>query len=257
MARAREKGPWFWRAAIGVMTVAVFGLFAIAAFNSPPALDTETACRMDRKDPAHTIMLIDQSDPFNPNDLDWVYEFVDAEARNLPKYGRLTVLTPSAADPYNPTTVFSHCTPGSIKDANPMFQNPRMIDDTWRDTFYQPLVTEVEAALVDTRQPSSPLSEAIFAITDRADFQKSHGQRRIVLVSDLMQHSAGFSFYKTGADYAAFQETQLGKQVPNMTDIDVVARIVPRQMYDLPLSDVKAFWRIYFKTAGAEYGAVN
>ena len=37
MARAREKGPWFWRAAIGVMAVAVFGLFAIAAFNSPPA----------------------------------------------------------------------------------------------------------------------------------------------------------------------------------------------------------------------------
>ncbi len=257
MARARERGPWFWRSAIGTMVASVFGLFAVAAFNAPPALDTQTSCRMDRNDPAHTIVLIDQSDPFNPNDLDWVYEFVDAEARSLPKYGRLTVLTPNAADPYSPSVVFSNCTPGSVEDANPVFQNPQMIDDTWRDTFYQPLVTEVEAAMVTTRQSSSPLFEAVFAITDRADFQPEHGQRRIVLVSDLMQHSDGFSFYNAGADYDAFMQSRLADQIPAMANIDVVARIVPRQIYDLPLSDVKTFWRNYFETADASYGSVN
>jgi len=257
MARSREKGPWFWRGAIGVMVSSVFGLFAVAAFNSPPALDTQTACRMDRKDPAHTIILIDQSDPFNPNDLSWVYEFVDAEARSLPKYGRLTVLTPNASDPYSPATVFSNCSPGSVEDANPVFQNPRMIDDTWRDTFYQPLVTEVETAMVTTRQPSSPLFEAVYTVADRADFQKTHGNRRVVLVSDLMQHSNDFSFYKSGADYTAFKDSRLGEEIPDMADIEVVARIVPRQNYDLPLNDVKAFWRDYFVAAGADYGSVN
>ena len=257
MPRPRERGPWFWRGAIAVMITSVFGLFAVAAFNSPPALEGETACRMDRKDPAHTIILIDQSDPFNPNDLDWVREFVDAEARSLPKYGRLTVVTPNAATPYSPATVFSHCSPGSVEDANPFFENPRMIDDTWRDTFYTPLVGEVEQALTDTRQPASPLSEAIYAVADRADFQPSHGKRRVVLVSDLMQHSADFSFYKTGADYTAFKDTRLGREVPNMAEIDVVARIVPRQEYDLPIADVKGFWRSYFDEAGASYGTVN
>ncbi|MEL6215932.1 MAG: hypothetical protein AAFQ99_09670 [Pseudomonadota bacterium] len=257
MARPRERGPWFWRTAIAVMITSVFGLFAVAAFNTPPALDQETACRLDRNDPAHTILLIDQSDPFNTNDLDWVYEFVDSEARALPKYGRLTVLTPNASDPYQPTMVFSQCSPGSVDDANAFFQNPRMIDDTWRDTFYTPLVGEVETAMVDTRQPSSPLSEAVYAIADRADFQPSHGDRRVVLVSDLMQHSDDFSFYKVGADFTAFGETRLGEQIPDMSDIEVVARIVPRQMYDLPLNDVKAFWRAYFRQSGAIYGSVN
>lgn len=257
MARQREKGPWFWRTAIGVMVLSVFGLFAVAAFNSPPPLEEETACRLDRKDPAHTIMLIDQSDPFNPNDLGWVYEFVDAEARGLPKYGRLTVMTPNAADPYNPAMVFSQCTPGSADDANPLFQNPRMMDDTWRDTFYTPLSGAIEAALLDTRQPSSPLSEAIYAIADRADFQTSRGDRRVVLVSDLMQHSDGYSFYKTGADYEAFQGSRLGEQMPDLGNVEVVARVVPRQEYDLPLADVKAFWHTYFNTAGADYGSVN
>ena len=61
MPRPRERGPWFWRGAIGVMLFSVIGIFSVAAFHSAPALDPETACRMDRQDPAHTILLIDQS----------------------------------------------------------------------------------------------------------------------------------------------------------------------------------------------------
>ena len=64
MPRAREKGPWFWRSAIGVMLISVIGLFSVAAFNAAPTLDQETECRMARRDPAHTILLIDQSFQF-------------------------------------------------------------------------------------------------------------------------------------------------------------------------------------------------
>ena len=95
MARSREKGPWFWRGMIGAMLASVFGLFALAAFSANPSLAPETGCRMDRKDPAHTVIMIDQSDPFNPNDLGWVTEFIDSEARTpgrckrLPKAARV------------------------------------------------------------------------------------------------------------------------------------------------------------------------
>ena len=258
MARRRqERGPWFWRGAIGTMLASVFGLFAVMAFNQPPALNGDTYCRMDRKDPAHTILLIDQSDPFTENDLGWVQEFVDAEARNLPRYGRLTVMTPNAADPYDPRIVFTQCSPGSVDDANPILTNPRMVEDTWRDTFFQPLSSEITTTLKSKRQPASPLSEALFAATDRADFQARGTDRRIVLVSDLMQHSADYSFYRSGANYDAFGETTLADFIPSMDGVDVVARIVPRREYDLPLGEVKAFWRAYFRTAGANYESVN
>lgn len=257
MARAREKSPNFWRGLIAVMVLGVLGLFSIIAFNSPPAVAAETACRLDRKDPAHTVMLIDQSDPFNPNDFGWVREFMDAEARALPKYGRLTVLAPNSADPYDPIAIYSKCSPGSVEDANPILQNPRMIDDTWRETFYEPLKTSVESALTNNQQPSSPLSEAIYAISDRADFQGQQPGRRFVIVSDLMQHSDGFSFYRKGADYEGFGETRLATEIPKLPGVDVVARIVPRQEYDLPMADVKAFWASYFAETGARYTSVN
>lgn len=257
MARARDKSSNFWRSLIALMLVSVFGLFALVAFNAPPAIAEDTACRVDRKDPAHTVLLIDQSDPFNPNDFGWVREFMDVEARRLPKYGRLTVVTPNSVNPYDPVYIYSRCSPGSIEDANPLLQNPRMIDDTWRAYFYEPLKDSVEAALTDGEQPSSPLSEAIYAILDRADFQVTQPGRRFVLVSDLMQHSEAFSFYRSGADYAGFGETRLAGEIPGMEGVDVVARIVPRQDYDLPIADVKRFWVAYFDQAGATYTSVN
>ena len=239
------------------MLASVFGLFAVIAFNVPPATDIETACRLDRKDPAHTVLLIDQSDPFSSNDLDWVAEFMDAEARLLPKYGRLTVLTPNAARPYDPVEVFTACSPGSAGDANPLLQNPRMIEAEWTGKFYEPLKSTVETAMLDDRAPSSPLSEAVYAVADRADFRNEARNRRFVIVSDLMQHSDGFSFYRRGADLDAFAETRLGKDVPDMSGVDGVARIVPRQEYDLPMDTVKTFWASYFRDTGAQYASVN
>jgi len=258
MARRRnEKGPWFWRGMIAAMLTGVFGLFALVAFSQPPAVAPDTSCRVDRKDPAHTILLIDQSDPFNPNDLDWVRELVNEEARGLPKYGKLTVMTPNAADPYTPKVLYTACSPGSAAGANPITQNPKMIEQTWQKKFYQPLVGTLETALLDTVQPSSPLTEAIYSISDRADFQPQQAGRRMVLVSDLMQHSDGFSFYRKGADYDAYLESKLAETQPKLEGVDVVARVVPRQIYDLPLADVKGFWRSYFHDAGAIYGSVN
>ena len=257
MPRAREKGPWFWRSAIGVMLISVIGLFSVAAFNAAPPLDQETECRMDRRDPAHTILLIDQSDPFSENDLSWVDELIDAEARSLPRFGRLTVVLPNSAQPFDPKTLYSHCSPGSVDDANPILQNPRMIDDTWREHFYQPLAGKVGDTLKTTSQPSSPLFEALYSIGDRADFQDSRNNRRLVIVSDLMQHSDGFSFYRSGADLAAYSDASLSQQVPQMDGVEVVARVVPRQNYDLPMGEVKAFWRAYFDKTGASFGSTN
>lgn len=257
MARSRDRDANFWRAMIAGMLLSVFGLFAFIAFNAPPATAEDTACRLDRRDPAHTVLLIDQSDPFNPNDFGWVREFMDAEARRLPKYGRLTVVTPNSKSPYEPVPVYTKCSPGSIDDANPILQNPRMIDDTWREYFYEPLKDSVEATLTDKNQPSSPLSEAIFAVADRADFQSTQKKRRFVIVSDLMQHSDQFSFYRSGADYVGFGETRLAQQIPGMDGVEVVARIVPRQEYDLPMSEVKTFWASYFGETGANYKSVN
>ncbi|MEM1106424.1 MAG: hypothetical protein AAGH87_08530 [Pseudomonadota bacterium] len=255
MPRSRPKGPAFWRAMIGAMTLSVVGLFAVAAFAAPPATMAETGCRLDRNDPAHTLILIDQSDPFLTNDMDWVSQLLDEEARALPKYGRLTVLTPNAARPHDPNRVFSACSSGSPERANPIISNPRMVRDAFQTGFRDPMLDAVQPVLTQTQQPASPLSEALYAAADRADFQA--GKRRLVIVSDLIQHSGDFSFYRSGADYGAFARSEIADERPRLDNVEVIARIVPRPEYDLPMGEVKAFWRAYFMDAGARYGTLN
>ena len=257
MPRSREKGPWFWRGLIALMVTGVFGLFAAAALTAPPATVGDTACRLDRNDPAHTVVLIDQSDPFTENDMDWVATLIDGEARALPRNGRLTVITPNAGSPHTPRVVHSACSTGSPDRANPILSNPRMVTDTWREKFYVPVMADVDSAMTDTRAPSSPLFETLYAIADRPDFQSSQKKRRLVIVSDLMQHSDEFSFYRYGADYGAYSEAGLVDLVPDFAGADVVARIVPRPIYDLPMAEVRAFWRAWFDDANAEFGAVS
>lgn len=257
MPRRKERGPWFWRGAIALMMTSVFGLFAAAAMNEPPTTDSQTNCRMDRKDPAHIIVLVDQSDPFNETDIAWVRALLEDEARALPKYGRLTLSVPNADAAYDPVTVWSACSPGSAAGANPIFQNPRMIEQAWQSRFHKPLMARAEAVLVDNVAPSSPLMEAMFTLGDRPDFQENIPARRLILVSDLMQHSASFSMYKTGTDWAAFEGSQLMDMRPGLEGVDVVARVVPRQEYALPLGEVKAFWQRWFKDTGAAYGSVT
>lgn len=255
--RRRRNSATIWRGAILAMVSGTIALFATAAFMQPPTLDEATGCRLDRKDPAHTVLLIDQSDPFAENDLGWVTDLLEAEARALPRHGRLTVIVPDAARPHEPDVRFSACTPGSAADANPVFQNPAMIEAAWTNDFHAPLKTEVTAVLRDKSAPESPLMETLYAVADRADFQPARKNRRIVIVSDLMQHSADFSFYRSGADWDAFGTTRLAATLPDMDGVTVAARVVPRQEYDLPLSEVKAFWRDWFGAAGAGFGSVN
>ena len=88
-------------------------------------------------------------------------------------------------------------------------------------------------------------------------YTSNRKNRRLVIVSDLMQHSDGFSFYRYGADLAAYSEASVAQQVPKMSGVDVVARIVPRQEYDLPIGELRAFWRAYFDKTGASSGSTN
>jgi hypothetical protein len=257
MPRRREKGPWFWRSAIALMLTSVFGLFAAAAIHQPPATDPETGCRLDREDPVHTIVLVDQSDPFNATDLEWVRTLLDGEARSLPRHGRLTLVVPNSASPYDPVQVFTGCSPGSAAESNPIFQNPKMIAAAWERKFHAPLMVQADESLRDTVAPSSPLMEAMYTLADRPDFQGQVPVRRLILVSDLMQHSPGFSMYKSGADADAWADSGLADMRAGLEGVEVVARIVPRQEYPLPLGDVKAFWRDWFGAAGADYGSVT
>ena len=212
MPRPRERGLWFWRSAIGVMLMSVVGLFSVAAFNSAPALDPETECRMDRRDPAHTLLLIDQSDPFSDNDLAWVDELIDAEARSLPRFGRLTVVLPNSETPFDPTTLYAH-----------FAGKTEILMLLWAD-----VLSEMEAHVRDKIQDKTNTADSLAAATYAfVTYWRDHPDDfRLVFMSSNVGKTDVDSFIKAGnvdRGFAIFKDL-LRAHDPGAVDADIDIR---------------------------------
>lgn len=232
-----------WGALI-VLVLAAIGVILAWFFTHRPMPVDQLNCRRDGATPAHSIILIDQSDPFNSDDRLWVDKELDDAARELPRYSRATLLGLTRT-PYQLAGSFRRCTPGSPNDVNELTDNRGFIEVEWRERFYEPMRLAAEEIMRDAEEPRSPIIEALETIADRADFTPQQQQRRIVIVSDMVQNSEGFSFLESGISWSAFQRTPLYRALPELRGVEIEVHIVPRRGSSIPPERIRAFWRHY------------
>jgi hypothetical protein len=220
----------------------------------PPRLGADF-CPVNGDLPAHVVIVIDQSDPFASGDVQWVDRVITDVARRVPRGGRVSLMALRSDTPYDQEAVFTGCSPGSPALADPRYENPEMIRVAWETHLVNPLREHAAEILRDTAQPqpTSPLIEAITGIRDRADFQDEVRDRRIVILSDLVQNSADFSFFQSGVSWGAFQRSRLGgDDIAELEDVAIEIRLVPRRSDRFTDRELRAFWRQFGEASGAE-----
>ena len=239
----------FWRVLMAGSALTMVGVVTVFALLQPKPVD-EAGCRLDNIVSQHTIVLIDQSDPFTQEDIRWVQKIARDESRSLGQYGRLTVVGLKSETPYEPVEAFSRCSPGA--KSNGWTNNPRMVEDTFREQMSDLLDAALETLLSEKEQPTSPLIEALVGISDRSDFSPAVAARKIVLVSDLIQNSPELSHLKTGADFAAVERTRFATDKPRLEGVAVSVRVVPRRNYAVPKEELVDFWNSMLEYSGAQ-----
>lgn len=184
---------------IGALSLSALGaMLAGAALGRPPALDAQM-CLADQGPPATVAMLIDASDVLGETQTRSLMALVEAEKRQLPRHGRLIVLLMNDQTPYEPRELLALCNPGSARDANWLFRTPERAERRWREAFGAPLEAALRRAIAAPAGESSPIMQSITGATWRPDFQADVPNRRLVLASDLLQHTPGdFSVYDGG-----------------------------------------------------------
>ncbi len=238
-----------WKIFSGLLLIAFIGVGIFYGLLQPKSID-QNGCRTDGVVVQHRIVLIDQSDPFTVQDVEWVQRLLKEESRNLDRYGAFTVLGLRSDNPYEPVEVFSMCSPGAM--SNGWTDNPKMIAGRFDKLFAIPLQDAVVELLAETSQPSSPLIEALIGISDRADFSEQVAKRRIIMISDLIQNSENLSHYNSGLAFETVEQTRFASEKPKLEGIDILVRIVPRRSYDLPKAKLIEFWRTMFEVTNAE-----
>ncbi len=221
-----------------------------------PVLDGEL-CRRGEPLAAHTLILVDQTDPLTIEQRRRLRHVIDSEARRLAEHEKLSVLALSAASPYEPEILFARCAPKNVRDVNELTGNPGFARAKWNRDFGAPLDSALDRLMRVPNAPVSPIVEAVKGLTWRHDFGSDLKRRRLVVFSDMLQNTDGWSQYGRGGlgvDFDKFSASAFAAQKsPELRGATVrIAYLERPETLHLQGRSHKDFWLRFFRAAGAE-----
>lgn len=226
------------------------GLSAAALFLRAPPVDPETLCRTDAPLAAHTIVLVDSTDRLEPRHRRKMRAVLAQERARLTQFDRLTVVRLNARRPQEPVRLFSRCLPRRPDQSNPLFENTRMTQERWDNDFQAILDAATRSAQSGGSANASPILASLRAVAADPDFGPEVPVRRLVLISDLLEHAPGaFTLYDPLAEYSVWRTTSpVGP--PDLSGVEL--RIAPLDRPDHAARQAAAlerFWPAYFEAA--------
>ena len=222
------------------------------------AVDPQTLCPALSGPVGMTAILLDLTDPLSPAQHSQLMAWLEDEIARAPRGTQFTMGVVSQ-DRANWGATAPLCKPQDAASANSLTQNARLIDTRYRDRFLDPLKAGLESMVSASGADRSPIMESLQAlVSDSAGFVTYDGPRRIIVASDLLQHSDVLSFYR-GGNWESFRSSPHYQRIGTTLDgTEVQIYQVPR-----PGEGVKDpavlddFWMRYFERQGAHNPTVK
>lgn len=242
---------------LGAMVV-LGGLGAAAFMLRPPPTDPETLCRTDAPIGAHTIILVDSSDRLEQRHRRKLRAVLAQERARLAQYERLTLMRIDWRRPQEPSILFSKCLPRPPENTNPLYENARAVQARWDTDFAAALEQASRSAQDGGPQRASPIVAALRAAAADPDFGAEIPRRRLVLISDLLEHDPqGFSLYVAQADYAAWAAASPAGP-PDFTAVALRIAPLDRPEHAERQADAqRLFWPAFFDAAHVQSVSID
>ena len=213
-------------------------------------LDIKTGCPITHVAPvAHTIVLVDETDRLSRDDLAYTKSVIMNEYYWLPIGGRLTVRN-IVPDPDRAEDIII-CRMDDGSDDPGLLHTVKKLRQDFNRIVGARLDELLTALRVATPQKSSPILEYISAVFDRPNFGPNIRDRRLVIISDMLQHSALFSQYgrRSGKQLGADARSELER---DMHGVNVRIHYIRRpNVARLQSQRHRDFWTAYLKGMGA------
>ena len=204
----------------------------------PVVRDPDTMCPDDGPSKV-TAILIDTTDRVGPvSRADILGSLDDLVASSQPDEMMIAYETSPIGPDHNDAPLpplLAVCNPGDPDDANPLISNPELIRRRLQDDYERPLEQLFQQLLNRTPATTSPLMENVQAIAATVLGRRRHQDvpKRLVVVSDLVQHSDQLSFFDDPLDYEAFVGTASARALrTNLQDVGIEIRFIQRREHD-------------------------
>lgn len=255
MRRPRRRsgtGQAVWWALIAATVVAVAAGVAFVLTNRPSSIDEATLCPEEAGPAAGVVILLDLTDPLGRTQHERLAGIL---ARTVGEAQTDTLFAVGAVEarPGERGAKFGLCKPLEGSEANELYQNPALVRKRYEEKFKRPLDAMLDRMLAAEPADRSPIMESLQAVLVSAPgFLDADYPRRVLVVSDLLQHSAAFSFYGGGTWKSFERSPDFRRLARNLEGVDVAIYRVPRPGTRVDDARVEDFWVRYFEEAGVK-----
>jgi hypothetical protein len=247
--------------AAAVLTSLIVGgtfLYVLSGFTPT---NKQSLCPVDRRKLSEVlVLLLDRSDRLSLAQRLKVKNEIKTLKATVSRFGLVEVYEVDRSNTQRPEALLSICNPGTGDDLNELYENPELAKRQW-ETFSNRLDEQVDRVIDSDSSPTSPIFEAIQATALRTfgALPTELARRRLVIVSDLVQHVPGClsQFGPDGAasaivPFADFRHTNCYNKV-RTNDLTGVAVTLLYLVRTPPQKwpDHRVFWEEYLQSQGA------
>lgn len=145
---------------------------------------------------AHTVILIDRTDPFSAGQITTLKDIIAQTEATLELDEKITIYTiegnarKGLSDP-----LLSLCRPRDGSQTNQWTENERFIRRNYEDKFATLFRENSQSMLYGKAHEKSPIFEALSSLASKSDFQADLPKRRLIILSDFIQNSHRLNLY--------------------------------------------------------------
>jgi hypothetical protein len=246
-------------ALIVLMVLSLLGVIGFVVYqlaNPPEKSDKKTLC--PAKGPlGHLVLLVDKSDPMTFTQRK-AFEVLYRQTitAGVPKGHLISVYALGQDFSQTAEPIVELCNPGNASDASDLEQkgltgNPDQIKKAYDEKYLRPLFAVSEKLVSDKAGNASPILEMVqlVGITGFAR-QNVGGERRLIIVSDMIHNTPQLSHYQGAPQYDAFFSTAYGKKVrADLRGVKVEIRMLMNTP-DIQKPELLRFWMGHVQEGG-------
>lgn len=208
-----------------------------------------------------TVILIDHTDNLNAIQRASLERRLWEVASSVPKNSLFKVYTVGNTEDNPLVPVLEKCNPGDEGSVSRVSGNPEFTKRKYESEFKNPIQNVLNKVIVDQGDNVSPIMESLqsLSVTSFIEEKYRKSEKRLILVSDLLQHSKGFSVYKEFPDFSALKNTAYWRSVKaDFDNVDVKIYFLNRRNAgSLQTARLLRLWSDYFDNLNAHISGVT
>lgn len=257
MARRRTKSNLKQNIiAIFIISVVV-GLFGLGGFvlfqkkSEFSQLDPDTLC--PKSTISEIVVLIDTSDALNKIQRESIKNKITKLVKSIPKHGGLKIYQIDGnGEMHEPIATL--CNPGDGTGESKLYSNPEYFKNA-QEKVYKTIKESLNEIDKSKTLNSSPIMENIQAIAVKDFDSRSDIPKRIVIISDFIQHGPEFSMYSKIPVISDFTATAYAKSLESDfhgVEVSLYVLNSKSKNYVINQNKLLKFWNEWFEYQGAD-----